>query len=104
VRQVDNYSETTNTANDRSWWTSTLYLRTERGGALVLVTFADSFDPRDAEVESVRELSPKKVAKGALTTAESRNAKRGFASRGGKAANSLVLGGTFPQGRGGSSN
>jgi len=97
VRQVDNYSETTNTANDRSWWTSTLYLRTERGGALVLVTFADSFDPRDAEVENIRELNPKKVAEGALTAEQSERARRGFKARGGKAANALVLDGTFPQ-------
>ena len=97
VRQVDNYSETTNTANDRSWWTSTLYLRTERGAALVLVTFADSFDPRDAEVEDVRELNPKKVAEGALTPEESERARRGFKARGGKAATALVLDGTFPQ-------
>ena len=103
VRQVDNYSETTNTANDRSWWTSTLFLRTERGAALVLVTFADTFDPRDATVENIRELNPKKVAEGALTADESKDARRGFKSRGGKAANALVLDGTFPQERGGSS-
>jgi hypothetical protein len=96
VRQVDNYSEATNSANDRSWWTSTIFLRSERGAALVLVTFADSFDPRDAKVEDIRELNPKKVAGGALTAEEMVDARRGFKARGGKAAKSLVLDGTFP--------
>ena len=95
VRQVDNYSQTSNSANDRSWWTSTIFMRTERGAALLLVTFADSFDPKDAKVEAIRELSPRKVGDGALDATESRDAKRGFASRGGKAAPDLVLEGTF---------
>jgi len=103
VRQVDNYSETTNRAGDRSWWTSTIFLHSERGAALVLVTFEDSFDPHDANVDSVRELNPKKVAKGALTRADMRDAKRGFKSRGGRTANSPVLDGTFPEERAGSS-
>jgi len=91
VRQVDNYGQSSNTADDRSWWTSTIFLRSERGAALVLVTFADSFDPKDAKVESVRELAPRKVAEGALTSDESLDARRGFASRGGKTANALTL-------------
>lgn len=102
VRQVDNYGQSSNTADDRSWWTSTIFLRSERGAALVLLTFADTFDPKDAKVESIRELSPRKVAKGALTKVEMRDARRGFASRGGKTANSVVLAGTFTSGRGGS--
>ena len=102
VRQVDNYGQSSNTADDRSWWTSTIFLRSERGAALVLLTFADSFDPKDAKVESIRELSPRRVAEGALTKQESRDARRGFASRGGKTATSVVLAGTFPADRGGS--
>lgn len=100
VRQVDNYGQTTNTADDRSWWTSTIFLRSERGAALVLVTFADSLDPKDAKVAAIRELSPRKLAKGALTDAESRDARRGFASRGGKTATDLTLADAFPQQRG----
>jgi hypothetical protein len=97
VRQVDNYSETTNSANDRSWWTSTIFMHTERGAALLLVTFDDTIDPRDAKIESVRELSPRKVAKGALTATELADAKRGFKARGGKAANLVELQGVFPE-------
>ena len=104
VRQVDNYSQTTNSANDRSWWTSTIYLRSERGAALVLVTFEDSFDPHDAKIDDIRELNPKKVAKGALTPAELKDAKRAFKARGGKTANALVLDGTFPKGKPGSTS
>ena len=104
VRQVDNYSETTNSANDRSWWTSTIFLHSERGAALVLVSFEDSLDPHDAKVDDIRELNPKKVAKGALTAAELKDAKRAFKARGGKAANSLVLDGTFPEEKAGSSS
>jgi hypothetical protein len=101
VRQVDNYGQSSNTADDRSWWTSTIFMRTERGAALVLLTFADSFDPKDAKVEDIRELSPRKVAEGALTADESADVKRAFASRGGKTAKSLVLDGTFTPRRAG---
>ena len=97
VRQVDNYSETSNSADDRSWWTATIFLRSERGAALVLVTFADSFDPHDAKVEDIRELNPKRVAEGALTPDEMTDARRGFKSRGGKTAKALVLDGSFPE-------
>jgi hypothetical protein len=102
VRQVDNYGDTSNTADDRSWWTSTVFLRSERGAALLLVTFADSIDPRDATVESIRELNPRRVAKGALTREQSQDARRGFKSRGGKTANALVLDGTFTEKQAGS--
>ena len=91
VRQVDNYSQTSNSADDRSWWTSTIFMHTERGGALLLVTFADSINPHDAKIESIRELSPKKVADGALSADELADAKRGFKSRGGKTANFVLL-------------
>lgn len=96
VRQVDNYGQTSSTGDDRSWWTSTVFLRTERGAALLLVTFADSFDPKDARVESVRELNPKKVADGVLTSTEAGDARAGFKSRG-KPANAVMLDGTFFQ-------
>jgi hypothetical protein len=99
VRQVDNYSQTTNSADDRSWWTATIFLRSERGAALLLVTFEDSIDPRDADVESIRELSPRKVAEGALTPVELSDGKRGFKSRGGKPANIVELRGVIAPSR-----
>jgi hypothetical protein len=94
VRQVDNYSQTSNSADDRSWWTSTIFLHSERGAALVLVTFADSIDPRDAKVDDLRELNPKKVAESALTPVELKDARRAFKSRGGKAASAVALDGS----------
>ena len=97
VRQVDNYGESSNTADDRSWWTSTIFMRTERGAALLLVTYADSFDPKDAKVEAIRELSPKKVAEKALTAAEMSDAKAGFESRDRKLASDIMLSDTFFQ-------
>jgi hypothetical protein len=95
ARKVDNYAQTSSSNDDRSWWVSTIFMRTERGAALLLVSYDDGgLDPHTARITSVRELSPRRVAKDALTTTELADAKAGFASRGGKAADQLALDGS----------
>ena len=87
----------TNSSSQVSWWTSTILLHSERGAALLLVTFDQSIDPKDAKIVSVRELSPGKVADGALSAEEARDVKAGFKSRGGETANAVELSGVLPE-------
>ncbi len=87
----------TNSASQVSWWTTTLFLRSERGAAVLLVTFDQSLDPHDAKIIGIRELSPGKVTDGALSAAELKDVEAGFKSRGGKTANTVKLSGVLPE-------
>jgi hypothetical protein len=87
----------TNSSSQVSWWTTTILLHSERGAALLLVTFDQSIDPKDAKIVAIRELAPGKVGDGALTSREAREVKAGFKSRGGETANAVELSGVIPE-------
>src|SRR4051794_25171359 len=81
-----------NTADDTSYWVAQILLRTERGPAVVEVRYDNnSLDPSHQDLQQVYELEPSGIPGDALARTDRADVKRAFASRGGRAADSIKL-------------
>src|SRR4051794_34638165 len=94
---VHRYKKSHGSGSDStSFWVAQLLLHTERGPAVVEIQYDNnSLDPGNQDIQQVYELAPSRIPGDALGSHDRAEVERAFASRGGRAADSIKLSGAF---------